>query len=161
MLCERNETCGREGSASTSPGPRPWFYRCVNRICVAFTHVPGDLERKTHHLFFFLVPCASSPGSCWSLQPPAGSQDGDPNRGLSAPRELGWLRAGAWHLHLAAGSIPGFVFPLLPSIGGKQHSPGTAGGQGGTPTPRHPETLRASGTPPHPARRGSEDGAAS
>lgn len=47
-----------------------------------------------------------------------------------SPRELGWLRAGAWHLHLAAGSIPSFVFPLLPSIGGKQHSPGRAGARG-------------------------------
>lgn len=77
-----------------------------------------------------------------------------------SPRELGWLRAGAWHLQLAAGSIPGFVFPLLPSIGGKQHSPGRAGARGRRARVR-PEPRRVCGTPPHPARRGSGDGAAS
>lgn len=77
------------------------------------------------------------------------------------PRELGWLRAGSWHLHLAADSILGFDFPLLPSIGGMQHSPGTAGGPGGNWPPGRTEPLRVSGTPPQPTRRGSRDGAAS
>lgn len=60
VLCERNETCRGEGGTAASPGPPPWFYRCVNPIRVAFTPVPGNLKRNTHHLFF-LVPCASSP----------------------------------------------------------------------------------------------------
>lgn len=63
------------------------------------------------------------------------------------PRELGWLRAGSWYLHFAAGSIPGFDFPLLPSIGGKQHSPGTAGGQGETGPQGMPNPSRFPGLP--------------
>lgn len=85
MLCERNKTCGREGSASASPGPRPWFYRCVNRICVAFTHVPGDLERKTHHLFFFWSPMLPAPAPAGPSSLPPGARMGTRTGGSVSP----------------------------------------------------------------------------
>lgn len=74
-------------------------------------------------------------------------------------REPAVLQEGAWDVNLAAGSILGFVFPLLPSIGGKAAFPlqssclagGKPGGHPPPPTPPRPETPPASwGLPLYP-----------
>lgn len=149
MLCERNKTCGREGSASASPGPRPWFYRCVNRICVAFTHVPGDLERKTHHLFFFgplcfqprllLVPPASRRVPGWG--PEQGAQC-PPGAGMAASRCLAPASRRRQHPGLRLSS---------PALHRREAAfAGHSGGPGGDTdpqAPRDPPSFRDSPSP--------------
>lgn len=69
------------------------------------------------------------------------------------PQEPGLLQEGAWDASLAGGNIPGFVFPLLPSIGGRQHVPcgaaAPAGESGGSPCSSGHRTATAR-TPPRP-----------
>lgn len=91
VLWERNESCWGEGSISTSPGPRPWFYPFVNRICVAFTHVPGNLKRKIQYLFFFFFrsPVLPAPAPAGPSSLPPAPKMGKPSRGLSAPPGAG------------------------------------------------------------------------
>lgn len=158
VLCERNETCRGEGGTAASPGPPPWFYRCVNPIRVAFTPVPGNLKGNTHHLFF-LVPCASSPGSCWALPP--GPKTGN--------RAGGSVPPGSWD---GCGQVPGTCisppaaswassFLSCPPSEGSSILRLQRGAGGRDRPPGRPEALRVSGTPPHPARRGSGDRTAS
>lgn len=73
------------------------------------------------------------------------------------PSEPGVLQEGAWDVNLAAGSIFGFVFPLLPSIGGKAAFPlqssclagGKPGGHPPSPPPRNSSNLLGAATPHH------------
>lgn len=157
MLCERNGTCGREGGASTSPGPRPWFYRCVNRICVAFTHVPGDLERKTHHLFFFgplcfqprllLVPPASRRVPGWG--PEQGAQC-PPGAGMAASRCLAPASRRRQHPGLRLSS---------PALHRREAAfAGHSGGPGGDTDPGTPRPSELPGLPLTPLGAGVRTG---
>lgn len=157
VLCERNKTCGGGGRHIRIYRPSTLILSVhKSYLCLPSLLCQGILKGKPTTLFFLWSPVlpALAPAGASGLSP-------DPKMGNQAG---GSMPRGSCD---GCGQVPGTCisppaasrassFLSCPPSEGSSIRRAQCGGPG-----ERPEPLRVSGTPPHPARRGSRHGAAS